>query len=198
MRASGRTEQPDVTIEQPAERPHPVRQVARWFAGLALVVTVGGATAVSLVPAATGASALTVLSGSMTPTLPVGSVVVVRSQPAEQIRPGDVITFTDRSPDLPAPRVVTHRVVAVEQGPGGLVFRTKGDANNTPDQRPTSAADVHGVLWYSVPFAGSLRAFLISPTGLCYLAGVLLLMVAGHLLLPSTRPAASGARGPAE
>jgi signal peptidase len=71
-----------------------------------------------------------------------------------------------------------------------LAFQTKGDANNAPDQRPTMATDVQGVLWYSVPLVGSLRAFLISPAGLCYLAGVLLLMVAGHLLLPSTRPAA--------
>lgn len=189
MRAIDRTDQPEAIVEQPAERPHPIRRVAGALAGLLLVVTVGGATAVSLVPAVTGASALTVLSGSMTPMLPVGSVIVVRPQPAELIRPGDVITFTDRDPDRPAPRVVTHRVVAVEQGPGGLTFRTQGDANNTPDQRPAAAADVQGVLWYSVPLAGSLRALLISPLGLCYLAGALLLALAGHLLIPRTRPA---------
>ncbi|MGH3872150.1 MAG: signal peptidase I [Pseudonocardiaceae bacterium] len=186
MRTIDRIEQPaaQTVTQQPVERPHPVRRVARTLTGLMLLVTVAGATAVSLVPAVTGASALTVLSGSMTPALPVGSIIVVRSQPADQIKAGDVITFTDRSPDLPAPRVVTHRVVAVEQGPGGLAFRTQGDANNAPDQRPAAAADVHGVLWYSVPLAGSLRTFLISPAGLCYLVGVALLMVAGHLLTP--------------
>lgn len=179
------TEQAEV--EQAAEQPHPIRRVAGWLASLVLVVAVGAAVAVSVVPAVTGATALTVLSGSMEPTLPVGSVAVVRTQPIDQIRPGNVITFTDRDPDSPATRVVTHRVVSVEQGTGSLTFHTKGDANNTPDQHPTVAADVHGVLWYSVPVAGWLRQFLISPAGLFYLAGVVLLMVAGHLLLPNTR-----------
>ncbi|MGH3935854.1 MAG: signal peptidase I, partial [Pseudonocardiaceae bacterium] len=174
------------------EQSHPIRQVAGWLASLVLVISVGGAVAVGVVPAVTGASALTVRSGSMEPALPVGSVAVVRTQPIDQIRPGDVITFTDRDPDSPATRVVTHRVVSVEQGLGGPSFRTKGDANNTPDQRPTAAADVHGVLWYSVPVAGWLRQFLISPAGLFYLVGVVLLMVAGHLLLPKTRPTARG------
>lgn len=190
MNVSARTEQPDTA--QPAEQPHPIRRVAGWVAGLVLVVAVGGAVAVGVVPAVTSASALTVLSGSMEPTLPVGSVAVVRTQPVDQIRAGDVITFTDRDPDSPATRVVTHRVVAVEPGPGGLSFRTKGDANNTPDQRPTAATDVHGVLWYSVPVAGWLRQFLISPAGLFYLVGVILLMVAGHLVLPRTRQPTRG------
>ena len=190
MNVTDQTEQP--TTAQPAEQPHPIRRVAGWLAGLVLVVAVGGAVAVSVVPAVTGASALTVLSGSMEPTLPVGSVAVVRLQPIDQIRPGDVITFTDRDPDSPATRVVTHRVVSVEQGPSGPSFRTKGDANNTPDQRPTAAADVHGALWYSEPVAGSLRQFLLSPAGLFYLVGVVLLMVAGHLMLPKTRQPTRG------
>ncbi len=164
-----RAQQPDAN----AKRPHPIRRIAGGLAIVTVVVAVGGAAAVSLIPALTGATAMTVLSGSMTPTLPVGSVAVVRPRPSDQIKPGDVITFTDRDPDLKAPRIVTHRVVAVEQGPSGLMFRTKGDANNTPDQRPTAATDVRGVLWYSVPLAGSLREFLISPAGLCYLVGVL-------------------------
>jgi signal peptidase len=142
---------------------------------------------VSLVPALTGARALTVLSGSMVPTLPVGSVAVVRPRPADQIRPGDVITFTDRDPDRPTPRIVTHRVVATQTGPAGLMFRTKGDANNAPDERLAAAADVQGVLWYSVPVAGWVRELLISPACLLYLLGVVLLMVAGHLVLPQTR-----------
>ncbi|MDQ3763843.1 MAG: signal peptidase I [Actinomycetota bacterium] len=189
MSVNGQAEQSD---EQATGRPHPIRQVAGWLAGLVLVVLVGAAVAVSLVPAMAGATALTVLSGSMEPTLPVGSVAVVRPRSPDQIRTGDVITFTDRDPDSPATRTVTHRVVSVEQGPGGLSFRTKGDANNTPDQRPTAAADVYGVLWYSVPVAGWLREFLISRAGLVYLVGVVLLMVAAHLVLPKTRQPARG------
>jgi hypothetical protein len=43
-----------------------------------------------------------------------------------------------------------------------------------------------------VPVAGSLRQFLLSPAGLFYLVGVVLLMVAGHLMLPKTRQPTRG------
>lgn len=170
-----------------AGRPHPLRRVAGGLVGLVLVTAAGAAVAVSLIPAVTGATALTVLTGSMEPTLPVGSVAVVAPRSPDQIRPGDVITYTDRDPDSPATRIVTHRVVAVDQAPAGPSFRTQGDANDAPDQRPTAAADVHGVLWYSVPVVGWLRELLISPAGLLYLAGAALLLLAGHLALPTTR-----------
>lgn len=174
---------------EPAEAgpPHPVRRVSGWLLSLVLIVAGVGAIAVGVIPPMTGASAYNVLSGSMEPTLPVGSVVVVRPQPADQIKPGDVITYTDRDPASLATRVVTHRVVAVEQGPGGLSFRTRGDANDTPDLRAIAAGDVHGVLWYSLPVAGWVRNFLVSPAGLLYTAGVALLVLAGHLALPKTR-----------
>lgn len=180
-----------IPAEQPVaviEGPHPIRRVAGWLVTLVLLVAAGGAAAVSLVPAVTGARALTVLSGSMKPTLGVGSVAVVRAQPVEQIGIGDVITFTERKPDTSTTRTVTHRVIAVERDAGGLMFRTQGDANDSPDLYPTAAADVQGVLWYSVPMAGWVRTFIVSPAGLAYLVGVVLLMVAAHLLLPRTRP----------
>lgn len=188
MSATGQAEQPDATAEQP----HPVRRVAGWLASLVLAVAVGGAIAVAGIPAVTGAKALTVLSGSMAPTLPVGTVAVVHRQPIDQVKAGDIITYTDRDPDSSTTRTVTHRVVSVQRGPEGLSFHTKGDANDTLDQRPTAAADVQGVLWYSVPLAGWLRELLISPAGLAYLAGVVLLMVAAHLVLPKTRQPARG------
>jgi len=73
---------------------------------------------------------LTVLSGSMRPTLPVGSIVVVTPQPLDDIRVGDIITFQE-----PGDRLVleTHRVVRIlRDGPVPVVV-TKGDDNARPD-----------------------------------------------------------------
>lgn len=70
---------------------------------------------------------LTVLSASMRPTLPPGSVVVVTPMPIADIRPGDIIVFNAPVADA---HVVTHRVTDVV-GPGAV--RTRGDANNAPD-----------------------------------------------------------------
>jgi len=167
-------------------KPHPVRRLATWLAGVALLAIVAAALAVAVIPAIAGATPLTVLTGSMEPTLPVGSTVVVRPQSPTTIRVGDIITFTDREPGTGATRTVTHRVVEVLPGP---TFRTQGDANNGPDVRTVAAADVHGVYWYDVPLVGLLKDRLISPFGALLALGVVLLGVAMHLLVPQCRPA---------
>ena len=124
----------------------------RRIVGVAVVAVVVAALAVvGLVPLLTGASTYTVLTGSMQPTLPVGTVVVVRPVPVERIAVGDVVTFLARDPGTSATRIVTHRVIAVDPGP---VLRTRGDANDSLDPDGTVAADVRGVLWYSVPWVG--------------------------------------------
>ena len=95
----------------------------------------------AVVPVAAGGSALTVLSPSMTPTFPVGTLVVIRPRPVERIRIGDVVSFTDRDPGTGSTRTVTHRVVGVDPGPQ---FRTKGDANEAQDPEPVQATEVRG------------------------------------------------------
>ncbi|MGD9986476.1 signal peptidase I [Pseudonocardia sp.] len=153
----------------------------RWAGLVVVVVLVGAAAAVALVPAVTGSTALTVLSGSMEPELPVGSTVVVHPEPADSIVVGDVITFTDREEGSAQTRVVTHRVIEVLPGPA---FRTKGDANNSADPHAVAAADVHGVMWYDVPFVGLVKDRLFSRIGLFFAVGIALLVVAANLLLP--------------
>jgi signal peptidase I len=184
MSIDGPTLRIPMVPRQAAPRPHVVRRVGRWAGGLLLVAVVAAAVAVAGVPAATGASALTVLSGSMEPALPVGSTVVVRPTPVTEIAVGDVITFTDRDLESGATRVVTHRVIAVEPGP---TFRTRGDANDAPDPGSVAAADVVGVQWYVVPWVGLIRDRLVSPAGGFFVVGVLLVLTAAHLLLPATQ-----------
>src|SRR3978361_2270715 len=151
---------------------HPVRRVGSWIAGAALLAVVAAALAVAIVPMIAGATPLTVLSGSMEPTLHVGSTVVVRPQQATTIHAGDIITFTDREPGTNATRTVTHRVVEALPGPG---FRTTGEGNNAPGVRTVAAADVHGVFWYDVPLVGLVKDRLISPFGALLALGVVLL-----------------------
>jgi signal peptidase I len=76
---------------------------------------------------------MTVLTGSMDPSLAKGSLVISTPAPADEVRAGDVITFY---PPEGERRVVTHRVVSVMEDPAGTgqpVVTTKGDANATPD-----------------------------------------------------------------
>lgn len=70
---------------------------------------------------------LTVLTGSMRPHMPEGSVVLSTPVEVDRIAVGDVITYRIPVEDR---RVVTHRVIeVVEAG----VVRTQGDANKDPD-----------------------------------------------------------------
>ena len=65
----------------------------------------------------------------MTGTIPKGAVIYSRIMPVEQLRVGDIITFTP-----PGMQAVTHRIVAIEPGPDGRpAFRTKGDFNEAAD-----------------------------------------------------------------
>jgi signal peptidase I len=72
----------------------------------------------------------TVLSASMRPTIPEGSVVVVTPLAAPELREGDVIMYRIPEEDR---RVVAHRVVEIVERGDQPVVRTQGDANPEPD-----------------------------------------------------------------
>lgn len=70
-----------------------------------------------------------VLSPSMTPTMPIGSVAVTSHVPMDQVRVGQVVVL--REPTEGARYI--HRIVSINYTPRGLEIRTKGDANPVPD-----------------------------------------------------------------
>lgn len=110
------------------------------------------AVAAIVVPTATGSTALTVMTSSMAPDLPAGTLVVVRPAPVSEIAPGDVLTYQLRSGE---PAVVTHRVIEQHRtADGSYRFVTKGDANPTADPDFVREEQVRGVLWYSIPWVG--------------------------------------------
>ncbi|MFL4480126.1 signal peptidase I [Paeniglutamicibacter sp. ORCA_105] len=99
-------------------------------------------------------------TGSMAPTIPAGSLAVVREIPAPEIRVGDVVTV-----DRPAALPITHRVTSVAGGPSPAerVITMKGDANEAEDPGPYTVGNVrivmgsvpnlaYGVVWLSSPW----------------------------------------------
>ena len=84
-------------------------------------------------------------TGSMSPTIPAGSLAVVKQIPASEIRVGDVTTVTRGEYQLP----VTHRVTSVTPVSGGTYsVEMKGDANSSPDAHPYEVTEVKKVLWH--------------------------------------------------
>lgn len=94
-------------------------------------------------------------TGSMSPTIPAGSVALVQERPATRIEVGDVVTV-DRPGQLP----VTHRVTEILRTSGEAVtFTMQGDANADPDTDPYTATRVRVVLGSVPGMAGVVTAF---------------------------------------
>jgi signal peptidase len=73
---------------------------------------------------------VTMLSGSMSPYIPVGSLAVDTPEPVSALHAGQVVSFHAPIDGHP---VVTHRVVSVEHRDGQVLIRTRGDANSGVD-----------------------------------------------------------------
>ena len=131
--------------------------VMALFMLLTVVFTKSGET-----PSVFGYSAFRVLTGSMEPTVPTKSLIVVKNTDPSQIEVGDIITFYSPDPELGG-AVNTHRVVRIEEDGGSYLFCTKGDANAIEDEYPVMGANVIGkVVWWS-HFLGKAVRLLSNP-----------------------------------
>lgn len=101
-----------------------------------------------------------VYSGSMSPSLPVGSLIAIK--PEEDYAVGDVVSFK-----LEGGQVITHRISKViNDEPSGVVsYQTKGDANNAPDSEPVSKNQILGEGFFALPYLGYLLSFLRTKAG---------------------------------
>jgi signal peptidase len=121
------------------------------FGLLSLVLLL--AVLVVALPMLTKSTPYTVLTSSMDPSYPAGTLVVVKPEPVAEIRIGDVLTYQIKSDE---PDVITHRVIQIVEPtkPGDTVsFITKGDANSLPDP-VVKPVQIRGVVWYAVPLIG--------------------------------------------
>lgn len=122
------------------------------LSGALLLLVIALAVIVIVVPRASGSIPLTVLTRSMAPGLPPGTLIVVQPVDVDDLAVGDVITYQIRSGD---PAVITHRIIAINASTtGARTFETKGDNNSDADPDPVSAIQVQGKVWYSVPLVG--------------------------------------------
>lgn len=114
-----------------------------------------------------GIKTYAVISGSMEPTYPTGSLLYVKSVNAQELRVGDAITFM-----LDEDTVATHRIIEIipdDEDSSILRFRTQGDANDTPDGTPVHYKNIIGKPVFAVPYLGYFAHFVQNPPGL-YLA----------------------------
>lgn len=105
-------------------------------------------------PEVFGYSTAVVVSGSMSGSIEVNDMVVIRRSDSYQT--GDVISFESGS------NLVTHRIV--ERTAEGFI--TKGDANNTPDREPVIMDQIVGKVVLVIPGIGKILEYLRTPLGM--------------------------------
>lgn len=122
------------------------------FAVAALLIVVN--TRSGEAPNFFGYSMFRVLTGSMEPELPVGSMVIVKRVGAEEVKIGDIITFFSTDPTLQG-GVNTHRVIDIDNSGMDILFTTKGDANQFKDEYGAVGSNLIGVVIYCSKFLGT-------------------------------------------
>ncbi len=102
-----------------------------------------------------------VVTGSMEPSIPVGSLLLTKETDIGNIEEGDIVCFRTQISEIWG-KIVTHRVVEViEPEQGRILLETKGDANPVADSYYVDESNLLGkVIWHTGD--GSMFADIIS------------------------------------
>jgi signal peptidase len=127
-----------------------------------------------------GGRVMIVASGSMSPFLNMGDIIILSGTSPESVKVGDLITF-DVAPRLQQqygyPPTVTHRVISIIAEENELYFQTKGDAT-AADPFTVPASDLVGIYAWKIPYVGLIFMFMQTIYGMALLASYITLDVA--------------------
>lgn len=115
-----------------------------------------------------------VITGSMEPEIPVGSMIFVKKIDPKTIEEDDIIAFYQNS------GVICHRVVKNNKFEEKIT--TKGDANNDKDLHPVMYNDVIGIVTHHIPFMGTIGSYFSTTSGKLLLAELLICSVMLHIV----------------
>ena len=141
-----------------------VKNLLFWISTVCLVTVI----LLIAIPKLFGVEFRAVLTGSMTPEIPVGSLVIIVPTAAEEIKIGDDITFVTGGE-----KIVTHRVVEIDREKNE--FTTWGIANApSAKDAPNKYENILGVVRGHIPFAGRIFSWIATLSGKIILATAIL------------------------
>jgi signal peptidase I len=160
-------------------------RLAALFIGWIILGFFGGLLLAVGVPNLFHAKSLTVMSGSMEPTIGTGDVVVARQIPPMDARVGDIVTFRD---PLEHDRLITHRVREIHVLRDKVLFVTKGDANTNTEHWVVPVDGTIGRVAFHVPRLGYFMVWIHSTFGLLLLIVLPTLVLGASELWQLWRP----------
>ena len=148
-----------------------MKKVCNILSGIVFIILLALAI-LMFVPNFIGYKGFAVISGSMEPKIPVGSIVYAKEAAFSDLEVGDVITYR-----LSGDTVVTHRVVEINKDEQSVV--TKGDANEKVDTAEVKSNQIVGKVAMSIPLIGYITIYAKTPIGIiaiCAIAAILILL----------------------
>ncbi|SFB02939.1 signal peptidase, endoplasmic reticulum-type [Acetitomaculum ruminis DSM 5522] len=128
--------------------------------------------ALMLVPRLMGYGTYAVISSSMEPNIPVGSIVYDKDvkDVSKEVSVGDVVTYA-----ISGDTMVTHRVTKIDTE--NKTVTTKGDANDTEDVNPISYDKVIGKVAFTIPILGYIAIYGRTKLGIAAVCAVVFVLV---------------------
>lgn len=147
------------------------------FIILTMVIRFTGGT-----PTAFGFSMFRVSSGSMTPELEVGDVIITREFDTSTVKKGDIVTYKSESGAM-KDKLVTHRLVKGPYKSGkNLYVVTKGDANFSEDD-PIKTTQIQSRFLTKVSFLKFIYNIFVTPAGLLIIIGLIIFAFFNEIVL---------------
>jgi|GEM_PF-3418935 signal peptidase I, archaeal type len=103
--------------------------------------------------------AFNVLTGSMSPQINQGSLVITRKVSDEKMQVGDVITYNVND------ELVTHRIVQIQNENQTRSYITQGDRNQTADYLAVKPKQIEGRLMIVIPHMGRIGTIIQTERG---------------------------------
>lgn len=148
-----------------------IEKICNWISHIIFVILLI-LVLLLFVPNFIGFKTFSVVSGSMEPNIPVGSLVYTKSVEFEDLKAGDVISYK-----LSEDSMVTHRIDSLNEEQHTLV--TKGDANDNVDGSEVQESQIVGKVTFSIPLLGFIAIYSRTPLAivtLCIVVAILILM----------------------
>ena len=105
-----------------------------------------------------------VATGSMSNTIEIGDVVIVKI--TKEVQENEIIVYSEDN------NFITHRLITKDENGK---FITKGDANNSKD-KPIEEAQILGKVIYIIPKIGILKRAILSPQVLILILTLIILL----------------------
>lgn len=169
----------------------PLRRAIGFIWILLFLLLVGFSLFTHIAPL-TGRQLFIIVGGSMEPTIPIGSLVIVTKTDPMTIAVGEVVTIRADNGI-----VVTHRVTQVVDLQGSRSFQLQGDANQSSDGGMVPARAIVGAARQYVPYAGYAQDFLSKIPGFAAALALLGALFVAYMLLEMLEPPARAVPEPA-